>query len=70
MEAVMAEDKPRRVRSPAGRPRRKPREITWEEMTDHQRWLVKAGEAPGIAVPPGMTLEQFREFLRGLPRKV
>jgi hypothetical protein len=68
-EAVVAKDKARPVRPRAGRPRRKPREVSWEEMTDYQRMLVEAGKTSAGEVPPGMTLDQFREWLRELVRK-
>jgi hypothetical protein len=60
VEADMAEDEARPVRSPVRRPgRRKPREVTWEEMTEQQRKIVEAGQTCAAEVPDEMTREQY-----------
>ncbi len=58
-EAVVAEDEARPVRSPARRPRRKLREVTWEKMTEYQRILIEAGQTAAAEVPDEMTPEQY-----------
>ena len=69
MEIDMAQDEARPVRSQARRSRRKPREVTWEEMTDYQRSLVKAGQTCAGEVPAGLTHEQLKEWVREMVRK-
>jgi hypothetical protein len=58
-EAVVADDEARPVRPRAGRPRRKPREVTWEELTDYQRKIVEAGQTVAVVIPAEMTDEQY-----------
>jgi hypothetical protein len=69
VEAVMAEDEAKSVRSPVRRSRRTPREVSWEEMTDYQQMLVTAGETSAGEVPSGMTVEQLTGWMREMVRK-
>ncbi len=55
----MAQNEARPVRSPARPGRRKPREVTWEEMTPYQQMLVEAGQTVAIVIPAEITDEQY-----------
>ena len=65
VEAAVAEE----VRPTRAKVRQPAQEITWEDMTDFQRAIVKAGNRPGTPIPPGTRAERLTCIYRMLSAK-